>query len=108
MLLGMILTDFKDVLVLGAGAGISIRQFLFFSPDVKVDAVEIDPKVVDTARKFFDWKGSPRVNIFIEDARPFLSRTDKKYDLIEMDAFAGGPFVPFYLTTKEYFFIYHI
>lgn len=103
MLLGTILTDFKDVLILGAGAGISIRQFLFYSRKAKVDAVEIDPKVIEVGRKFFDLTDDPRLNIYIEDARPFLNRVRKRYDFIEIDAFSGGPFVPFYLTTKEYF-----
>ncbi|GEM_PF-1106913 len=103
MLLGTLLTPFKDVLILGTGAGTSIRQFLFFEPDVQIDAVELDPKVVDAGKRFFELPENPNLKIFVEDARPFLTRIDKKYDVIEMDIFSGGPFVPFYLSTKEYF-----
>ncbi len=103
MLLGTLLTPFKDVLILGTGAGTSIRQFLFFKPDVHLDAVELDPKVVEAGKKFFDLPDHPNLKIYVEDARPFLSRTKKKYDVIEMDIFSGGPFVPFYLSTQEYF-----
>lgn len=103
MLLGKFLTDFKDVLILGSGAGVSIRQFLYFSPEVKVDAVELDPKVTEVGRRFFGLVDDPRLKIYTEDARPFLSRIEKQYDLIEADVFSGGPFVPFYLTTREYF-----
>ena len=36
------------------------------------------------------------------DARPFLRRTDKRYDLIVVDAYQQ-PYVPFYLATREFF-----
>ncbi len=103
MLLGTLLTPFSDVLILGTGAGTSIRQFLFFEPKVHIDAVELDPKVVEAGKNFFNLPDHPNLKIYVEDARPFLTRIEKKYDVIEMDIFAGGPFVPFYLSTQEYF-----
>ena len=36
------------------------------------------------------------------DARPFLRRTDRRYDLIYVDAY-HQPYVPFYLATREFF-----
>jgi hypothetical protein len=36
------------------------------------------------------------------DARPFLRRTDERYDLIVVDAY-HQPYVPFYLATREFF-----
>jgi len=103
MLLGTLLTPFKNILILGAGAGTSIKQFLFFQPNVQIDAVELDPKVVAVGKRFFKLPDNPNLKIFVEDARPFLNKIDKKYDVIEMDIFSGGPFVPFYLSTQEYF-----
>ena len=103
MLLGKPLTDINNLLILGAGGGTSIKQFLFFSPEAQIDAVEIDPKVIEAARKYFGLADNPRLKIHFDDARPFLNRTQKKYDVIEIDMFSGGPFVPFYLTTQEFF-----
>tara|TARA_B100000686_G_scaffold346864_1_gene434370 strand:+ start:1045 stop:2526 length:1482 start_codon:yes stop_codon:yes gene_type:complete len=103
MLIGPLLTKSKDLLILGAGAGTSIRQFLINFPEIHVDAVEIDPKVIAVGKHFFDWPQSQNLKIFIEDARPFLSHTQKLYNLIEVDVFNGGPFIPFYLSTKEFF-----
>ena len=37
-----------------------------------------------------------------EDARPFLRRTDERYDAIFVDAYRQ-PYIPFYLTTREFF-----
>jgi hypothetical protein len=36
------------------------------------------------------------------DARSYLRQTDERYDLIIVDAYRP-PYVPFYLTTKEFF-----
>ena len=36
------------------------------------------------------------------DGRPFLQRSRKRYDLIVVDAYRQ-PYVPFYLTTREFF-----
>jgi hypothetical protein len=40
--------------------------------------------------------------VITADARPFLRRTDARYDLIVVDAFRP-PYVPFYLATREFF-----
>jgi hypothetical protein len=40
--------------------------------------------------------------IYNDDARNFLSKTEKKYDLIILDAFSKN-YVPFHLMTLEYF-----
>ena len=103
MLLGPFLTQSKNLLILGMGAGTSLRQFQINFPNLHIDAVEIDPKIVAVGKQFFDWSENSNLNIFIEDARPFLDQTTKQYDLIEVDIFKGGPFIPFYLSTQEFF-----
>lgn len=98
-----LLTEPRQILVLGMGAGTSVKQYLHFFPGARVDAVEIDPEVVRIAKGYFDLKDDPRLKIFTEDARPYLRKTKEKYDVIELDMFQGGPYVPFYVTTKEFF-----
>ena len=71
----------------------------------KIDVVEIDPVVVDVAKEyFFVPEDEPRLEIINEDARVFLTQTDRKYDAIILDAYSGYD-IPFHLTTKEF---YHI
>lgn len=103
LLVGKRLVDLKDMLILGGGGGSSIRQFLHFAPQVNINAVEIDPKVVQVGKDYFHLPDDPRLKIYIEDGRTFLNRQQKKYDFIEVDIFAGGGNVPFYLATREYF-----
>ena len=96
------LTEVSTALVLGMSAGASVQQKLRFT-DMSVDAVEIDPKVVELADKYFGTRESGSLRIHVEDARSFLARTGKKYDFIEVDLFQGGPNIPFYVVTEEFF-----
>ena len=45
---------------------------------------------------------SSRAAAIHDDARPFLRRTDRRYDAIFVDAYRQ-PYIPFYLTTQEFF-----
>ncbi len=100
-----LLTEPKDILVLGMGAGTSVKQYNHFFPEAHVDAVEIDPEIIRIATdpKYFGIEEGPRLTIYADDARPFLRKSKKKYDVIEVDMFQGGPYVPFYVTSKEFF-----
>lgn len=102
--LGPEIVSAKNLLVLGMGAGGSIQASRVVSPKLEVDAVEIDPKVVWVAKEFFGLpKDDPRLRVHIADARPWLAENETKYDLVHVDLFQGGPYVPFYLTTVEFF-----
>ena len=84
------------------GAGTFPRIASRVAPEVSLHSVEIDPVVVDIARKYFFYQESDRLTTTVEDGRVFLSRPGPAYDLIVLDAFnAQG--VPFHLTTREFF-----
>jgi spermidine synthase len=86
------------------GAGGSIRMTRLTAPDIEIDAVEIDPLVVEAADRFFGLRAEPnRLRIHVADARPWLARSRASYDLIHVDLYHGGPYVPFYLVTEEFF-----
>jgi spermidine synthase len=99
-----LITDTGNMLILGMGAGTSVDQFRFFYPDVKIDAVEIDKNVAEIGKKYF---GADHAEIYVEDARPFMMRTKKNYDAIEIDLFQGSPYIPFYVVTAEFFRLIH-
>ncbi|MDP1876847.1 MAG: spermidine synthase [Actinomycetota bacterium] len=73
----------RNVLVVGAGTGTDVALALAMGAE-HVDAVEIDPRIqqigqqVNPNRPYDD----PRVSVYIDDGRAFLSRTDDTYDLI--------------------------
>lgn len=102
--LGPLTVPAKNLLVLGMGAGQSIDVTRAVKPEIEVDAVEIDPAVVNVAERFFALpKSDPHVHVHIADARPWLEAQGRKWDLVHVDLFQGGPYVPFYLTTVEFF-----
>lgn len=90
----------EDVLLLGLGGGTSARQYRAMYPEARVVGVELDPGVVEAGRRFM---GLPEdIEVVIEDGRTYLTVTNEHYDLILVDAFQF-PYVPFQVTTKEFF-----
>jgi hypothetical protein len=73
----------KNVLILGAGTGNDVAAALRHGAR-SVDAVEIDPVILDIGKTMHPEKpyNSPRVTVHINDARAFLSRAVKRYDLV--------------------------
>jgi hypothetical protein len=73
----------SEVLVLGAGAGMDVEGALL-SGATHVDAVEIDPRIVDLGIRF-NASGAyvdPRVDVHVTDARAFVARTDRMFDAV--------------------------
>jgi hypothetical protein len=102
--LGPLLVPARRLLVLGMGAGGSIASTRAIASNLEVDAVEIDPKVVEAGVRFFDLHPEqPWLHVHVADARPWLERSRDKYDLVHVDLYHGGPYVPFYLVTVEFF-----
>lgn len=66
-----------------------------------IDGVEIDGEIIDVAKKYMGLDESI-VNIYVQDARYFVNRTDKKYSLVVIDAYQL-PYIPFHLCTEEFF-----
>ncbi|MFO7973716.1 MAG: fused MFS/spermidine synthase [Candidatus Hydrogenedentota bacterium] len=96
----------EHVAFIGLGGGTGPKAFLHYYPNVQIDAVEIDPLVVDVARDFFSLPEDPRLKVTINDGRVFLRRARKKYDVIVMDAYSTSRYglsLPYHLTTVEFF-----
>lgn len=77
--------DAKDVLVVGLGSGITCGSALIH-PIENLDLVEICETVVEANKYFQPYNYDPlhdkRLHLFIEDAKTFLQRIDKSYDVI--------------------------
>lgn len=88
-----------EALLIGLGGGSIARRF--HESGWKVDAVEIDPYVIETARSYFGFTGD-QARVYTMDGRRFLNTCKKKYDIIILDAF-GSSYIPFHLVTMEAF-----
>lgn len=98
--------NIKNILVIGAGDGGTVRELTKYENIKNIDMVEIDKDVVDacllylpqTACKLSD----PRVNLFFEDGLKFVRTKKNEYDLIVIDS--TDPFGPGEdLFTKEFY-----
>ena len=102
--LGPVLVHRPRLLVLGMGAGGSIRMTRLADPNIQADAVEIDPLVVHAAQRFFGLPQSASwLHVHLADARPWLEGDRTNYNLVHVDLYQGGPYIPFYLVTEEFF-----
>lgn len=91
----------QTALVVGLGGG-TIPGFLRKRfPDMRIDAVEIDPGVVEVARSHFGFREDARMHAYVSDGRQFIERSGRLYDIIFLDAF-GTDSVPYQLVTREF------
>lgn len=96
----------KNVLVIGAGDGGTVRELTRYNTIENIDMVEIDKAVVDVCKEYFPQTASKltdsRVNIFYEDGLKYVRRKNNEYDLIIVDS--TDPFGPGEgLFTKEFY-----
>jgi spermidine synthase len=92
----------RTVAILGNAGGTTARAMGVYYPEARIDGVELDPAVSDVGFEYFGMGDNPNLTVHDADARPFLRRTDERYDLIVVDAY-HQPYVPFYLATREFF-----
>lgn len=94
-----IATEPGRMLLIGIGGASVVKDFA--AEGWSVDAVEIDPVVVNMAQEYFGLSASEG-RVFIMDGRQFLITHQDTYDVIAMDAF-GSSSIPFHLVTREVF-----
>jgi spermidine synthase len=91
----------QSCLILGLGGGSIPRMLLAARPQIDVEAVEIDPTVVELASKYFDIHALPGFAIHLEDAAAFLRRCTSRYGIVVVDTYVGEHF-PEQCATQEF------
>jgi len=93
--------DLRSALFIGLGGGSVGRYLVPRLPQLSAEYVEIDPAIVDVARRYFYLRTGPQLAIHVEDGRNFLQRSTQRWDFIYCDAYIGQS-VPFHLTTLQF------
>ncbi len=80
----------KNCLILGIGGGDIIKSIKKYYPEAAITGVEIDPTMIDIARKYFGLGEIPKCKIVISDAIDYVRKENpKKFGLIVVDFFVG-------------------
>ncbi len=89
-----------NTLILGMGTGTYAHQCRAYFGDMPVEGVEIDEKITDLARTYFELPEDVSVTTY--DGRAYLNAIDGKYDVIMVDAYQDIT-IPFQMSSVEFF-----
>jgi spermidine synthase len=90
------------VLMVGLGGGTFTTLLHRARPDVRIDAVEIDPVVVAAARACFGLREDDRYRVHVADAADFMAKGRDLYDYVLLDSYAGEE-IPRGLRSETFF-----
>jgi spermidine synthase len=91
----------ERVALIGLAGGTMARQFTEVYGPLPIDGIEIDPETVRVGREYFEMN-EPNLDVIIADGRYALSRSDRQYSVVGLDAYRL-PYIPPHLTTVEFF-----
>lgn len=92
----------RTALVLGDAGGTIPRAYARLYPHLRVTGVELDPTVTYAARRYMGLGTIRTLHTVTADARAYLERTSRRYDLVIVDAYRQ-PYIPFQLATEQFF-----
>lgn len=92
--------DSMEVLILGMGTGTYATQCRKYFGNMNIEGVEIDEKITKLSRKYFALPDD--INVTTYDGRAFLNASDRKYDVIMVDAYQDIT-IPFQMSSVEFF-----
>ena len=94
----------RRMLMVGLGGAAVSNCLGEWFPNLKIDIVEVDGKVIDVAKKYFSLRESSHCKVFEEDGRVFIQnrKEQEPYDWIILDAFKSGS-IPYHLKTEEFY-----
>ncbi|MFA6850384.1 MAG: fused MFS/spermidine synthase [Selenomonadaceae bacterium] len=97
---GLATKENAKILVLGMGTGTYAKQCKKYFTKASIEGVEIDQKITDLARTYFQLPADVKVTTY--DGRAYLGATKEKYDVIMVDAYQDIT-IPFQMSSIELF-----
>jgi len=93
----------ERLLMIGLGGG-SLAKFMYHRlPKIHVTLVEIDPRVVETARNFFFLPpDDERLQVVVDDGAAYVAAHPGCYDVIMVDGHDGQSLSPTLITPQFY------
>ncbi len=91
----------KTALVLGLGGGTVLPMLGALSPGIRITCVEIDPIMIDIAKRYFHVGRIPSCRILEGDARSYVAARPSRVDLAVVDVFSGFT-IPAFVEDPEF------
>lgn len=91
----------QRILMIGLGGGSLPMFFRSYYPQALIDAAEIDPAIIEVAKRFLNFREDERMRAYARDGRNFIEGAKLSYDIIMLDAFSAEA-VPKHLSTTEF------
>jgi spermidine synthase len=102
LVLGLALAEEpRSVVVIGLGAGMTQTVLSAHAPEIATTTIEIDPEVVDVAKRFFAFTPDDNDRVIVGDGRRELDDQVASTDVILVDAYFSDS-IPFHLVTEEF------
>ncbi len=94
----------QRILLIGLGGGRLQLVLHHYLEQTLLTTVELDPLILDVARRFFGFATDERQHVIIKDGRAYLRGfpSEAPFDLIVLDAYRAGG-VPLHLSTLEFY-----
>ncbi len=89
MLLALLFKHPKSIVLLGVGGGCLASALHRAIPDLTLQLVELRPKVLEVAYRYFQLPQCERVEVFIEDASEFIDSDEReRVDILFSDLYS--------------------
>lgn len=79
----------RSVLMLGLAGGTAFRILRHLLPDCQLTAIDIDPEIVDLARRHMDLDALG-IEVLLTDAYRWLERNQRRFDVVFDDIYLAG------------------
>ncbi|MES2438434.1 MAG: fused MFS/spermidine synthase [Verrucomicrobiota bacterium] len=79
----------RSILMLGLAGGTAYRVLRHLLPDCRLTAVDIDPEIVDLARKHMDLDAL-EIEVHTADAYAWLEKNNRTFDVVFDDIYLAG------------------
>jgi spermidine synthase len=96
-------SDVDNLAIIGLAAGTTARQATSAFGSIPIDGFEIDREIIKVGQNYFEMT-EDNLNPIAQDGRWGLAHSGKTYSIISIDAYRP-PYIPWHLTTKEFFTI---
>lgn len=88
----------RSALFLGVAGGTAVEATLKAWPELRAVGVEIDPAVIEVARRRFGLT----IPMVAADARRFVEAPGERFDVVVVDLYATGQ-IPAHVATREFY-----